>query len=308
MKVFIAGASGALGKPIIRRLIDHGHDVIALARGASGQDTRAITRVRADALDRDALLRAVDGLGADAVVHELTALKRPPLRHRDMVMTDRLRIEATANLLEAAKVLGATRFVTQSFAPGYGYRDHGESLITEDEPFGAPQGNAADPHLAAMRSTEEQASSAPIGIALRYGLLYGGDGERMSPALARRRVPVVRGGLLPWVHHEDAAAATVAALEHGTTGAYNVVDDEAATWESVINAMARGFGCARPYRVPEWLFRLIAPNISMIAVDTSMRVSNARAKQVLGWEPQYPTYREGIAAMVKGVRYGSLRR
>jgi nucleoside-diphosphate-sugar epimerase len=255
--------------------------------------------VIADALDRDALLRALEGQSADAVIHELTALRKSPLRHSGMALTDRLRDAGTTNLLAAAEQLGARRFLTQSFILGYGYRDHGNQLLSEEAPFGVRQGDACDPHLDAMRSTEQQAFSAPEGIALRYGLLYGGDGEQMCTQLASRKVPVANGGTLGWIHHEDAAAATVAALEHGGGGqAYNLVDDRPATWAEVFTAMARAFGAPPPWKLPRWLFRLVAPYVATFAVDTAMRVSPAKAHAELNWRPVFPTYLDGIADMV----------
>jgi nucleoside-diphosphate-sugar epimerase len=253
----------------------------------------------ADVLDRDALLRAVDGLAADAVIHELTALKNAPARHSGMALTDRLRTEGTAHLLAAAENVGARRFLTQSVIFGYGYYDHGDHLVTEDDPFGRTAGNAGDAHIAAMRSTEEQAFGAREGIALRYGLFYGGDIRRMRSLLARQRIPVAAGGLLGWVHHDDAAAATVAALENGRPGqAYNVVDDLPATWREVVSTMADGFGAPPPRAIPGWLMRLVAPYVASFAVDTSLQVDNSKAKRELDWQPRYPTYRHGILSMV----------
>jgi nucleoside-diphosphate-sugar epimerase len=236
-------------------------------------------------------------LTADAVIHELTALRKAPTRHSGMVLTDRLRIEGTTNLLAAAESLGAPRFLTQSIILGYGYRDHGNHVLTEAEPFGRPAGQPGDPHVVAMASTEQQAFGAPIGIALRYGLLYGGDAEQMRPLLARRGLPISKGGLLGWIHHDDAAAATVAALENGRAGnAYNIVDDEPATWAQVYTAMAAAFDAPPPRRLPRWLFRLAAPYVASFAVDTSMRVSNAKARLELDWKPAFRSYREGIEA------------
>ena len=301
MKVLVAGASGALGVPLTHQLIAHGHEVLGLTRDAAGArrlEALGARPVVADALDRDGLVRAVDGLWADAVIHELTALRKAPLRHRGMALTDRLRAEGTTNLLAAADALGAKRFLTQSIIFGYGYRDHGSELLTEDALFGRLAGDRSDPHVAAMLSTEQQAFSAPEGIALRYGLLYGGDAERLHALLARRALPVAGGGVLGWIHHTDAAAATVAALEHGRPGqAYNLVDDLPATWQEVYTAMAKAFGTPPPRRVPRWLFRLVAPYVASFAIDTSMRVANAKAKAELGWQPRFPTYHDGVRAM-----------
>lgn len=301
MKVLLAGASGALGAPIARRLLEHGHEVLGLTRSENGSGRLiklGVTPVIADALDVEALLRSLEGYSADAVIHELTALRKPPLRHRGMSTTNTLRIQGTANLLKAAEQLGARRFLTQSIILGYGYRDHGTNVLTEDTPFGVPDGGPCDPHVKAMRSTEQQAFTAPEGIALRYGALYGGD-VQMPALLAKRMVPVFTGGELGWIHHEDAAAATVAALEHGRAGqAYNIVDDLPATWQQVVTAMAAALGTPRPWRLPRWMLHLIAPLIASAAADTSMRVSNHKARTELEWQPMFPTYREGIADMV----------
>jgi nucleoside-diphosphate-sugar epimerase len=302
MKVLLAGASGAIGVPLTRQLVANDHEVLGLTRsraGAGALEALGATPVVADALDRDGLLRAVSGLSADAIIHELTALKKPPRRPGGMAATNQLRTEGTANLLAAADVLGAKRFVTQSIIFGYGFYDHGPGILTEDAPFGRPAGNENDPAVAAMLSTEEQAFSAPEGIALRYGLLYGGDVDERRALLARRGLPVAPGGMLGWVHHDDAAAATVAALERGQPEqAYNVVDDRPATWREVFTAMAEAFGAPRPRNLPPWLVRLAAPYIASFALDTSMRVSNAKTRTELGWRPAFPTYREGIEAMV----------
>jgi nucleoside-diphosphate-sugar epimerase len=302
MKVLIAGAGGAIGVPLTRQLVANDHEVLGLVRraaGAAALEALGARPVVADALDRDGLLRAVAGLSADAVVHELTALKKPPLRQSGMALTNRLRTEGTTNLLEAADALGAKRFVTQSIILGYGFYDHGPGVLTEEAPFGRPAGNKNDPAVAAMLSTEEQAFTAPEGIALRYGIFYGGDVEERRAQLAKRRLPVAAGGLIGWIHHDDAAAATVAALERGRPQqAYNIVDDQPATWREVVTAMADGFGLPRPRNIPVWLVRLAAPYSASFALDTSMRVSNAKAGAELGWRPMYPTYREGIEAMV----------
>ena len=302
MKVLLAGASGAIGSPLTRQLVAHDHRVLGLTRdwdGARRLQALGATPVVADALDRDGLLRAVDGLAADAVIHELTALRKPPLRHRGMALTNRLRTEGTANLLAAAEALGARRFLTQSVIFGYGYRDHGPRLLTEEDPFGLPAGDACDPHVAAMRSTEQQAFGAPGGIALRYGR----DAERVGDLLARRRLPVAKGGVLGWVHHDDAAAATVAALERGRPGqAYNVVDDLPATWWEVYTTMAKALGAPPPRRLPDRLLRLAAPYVASFVVGTSMRVSNAKATAELGWRPLYPHYRAGVHAMATATK------
>ena len=301
MRVFIAGATGAIGVPLTRMLRSRGHEVLGLDRDPRSAAVLSGLGARptlADALRREELLGALRGMTADAVVHELTALKKPPLRASGLALTNRLRTEGTSNLLAAAEALGAKRVVTQSIIFGYGYRDQGAGEVTEDRPFGAPAGDATDAILAALRSAEAQTFSAPEGIALRYGAFYGGDAAQLRPALQARTIPVAPGGLLGWVHHFDAAAATVAALESGRPGeAYNIVDDRPASWLEMFDAMAESLGAPKPRRVPRWLLRLFAPNLAAFAFETNIRVSNAKAKRELGWQPRFPTYREGVQAM-----------
>ena len=212
MKVLIAGGTGALGIPIVEQLIEAGHSVTGLTRtrlGAEHLQQLGARAVIADAMERDALLRAIDGHEADAVVHQMTALKKAPVGKRDLDATNRLRVAGTSHLVDAARVVGARRFVTQSIVFGYGYRDHGDTVLTEESPFGMTDGRLFDPAVAAMASTEQQAFEADgiEGIALRYGLLYGDDAAAVERMLRRRSLPVARhGGELAFVHHRDAAA------------------------------------------------------------------------------------------------------
>jgi nucleoside-diphosphate-sugar epimerase len=301
MKVLIAGATGVVGRPLVRMLTQGGHEVFALTR--SRRPVPGATSVVADAMDRTGLLAAVDGLRADAVVHQLTALKKVPTREGLMAATNALRTEGTANLLAVAGATGARRFVSQSFYGGYGFRDHGDEPLTEDAPFGEPDGAFAGT-VAAMRSAEEQifTTEGVEGVSLRYGGFYGpGAVDGMLDALRRRRLPVARGGVAPWTYVEDAAAATVAALEHGRGGqAYNICDDEAATWLDVIGEIARVFGLPRPMVVPGALVRLMAPYAGALMTRTSMRLSTAKAKDELGWTPSVTGYREGLARTREG--------
>lgn len=303
MRVLLAGASGTLGGPLVRRLVEAGHDVTGLARqqaGAAAIRQRGATPVLADVLDRTGLLRAVDGREFDAVLHELTALKKAPLRHADMRPTDLLRTQGTAHLLAAAEATGARRFLTQSIVFGYGYYDHGTEPLTEDSPFGEQRGDASDEHVAAMASTERQTMTASgiEGIALRYGLFYGADIESMVTMLRKRMLPVVRGGgEIPFVHHEDAASATVAALERGVGGrAYNIVDDTPGTFSDLVREVASVTSATKPLTVPDALLAVAAPYGKVLFGPTSMRVSNALAKAELGWTPQYASFKAGVAA------------
>jgi nucleoside-diphosphate-sugar epimerase len=310
MKVLLAGASGAIGIPLTRRLVAAGHRVVGLTRSrANAERLRALGAepVVADVMDRAGLLRAVDGVTADAVVHELTALRGAPMRHADMAATNALRVTGTANLVAAARQVGAHRFVTQSIVFGYGYRDHGDRLLTEDDPFGVPVPGPVGAHVAAMRATEEQACGAPgiAGVALRYGLFYGpGAGtDAIVDMLRKRRFPVPRdgGGLANLIHLDDAVTATVAALERGRAGAaYNVVDGHPVRWGDFLDGTAAAFGAPRPRRVPGWLLRAL-PYVHTV-MTTSMRVSNERARAELAWAPAVTDYREGVRLLAQATR------
>jgi nucleoside-diphosphate-sugar epimerase len=295
MKVLLAGATGVVGRPLVRMLSEAGHEVYALTR------TRRLIigakPVVADAMDRASLLAAVDGLRLDAVVHQLTALKKVPTREGLMAATNALRTEGTTNLLAAADATGARRFVSQSFYGGYGYYDHGEKPLTEDAPFG--EGGPFPRTVAAMRSAEQQIFEADgiEGISLRYGGFYGpGAVDGLIDALRKRRVPMAKGGVAPWTFVEDAAAATVSALESGRGGqAYNICDDEAASWSDVIAELVDVFDAPKPMTVPGTLVRVMAPLAGTLMTRTVMRLSTEKAKQELGWKPSVSGYREGLA-------------
>jgi nucleoside-diphosphate-sugar epimerase len=309
MKVLLAGATGTLGVPLVRALVTGGHEVIGISRTPGKRDmlhALGAEPLIADVMDRAALLNTVDGLRADAVLHEMTALKKIPTRHRDMAATDALREVGTANLLAAARLVGARRFVTQSFFMGYGYGDWGDKVLTEDDPFAPPGRDRFEQDLAAMRSTERQAFTADgiEGIALRYGSLYGPGGatEPMIEMLRHRRLPVPRGGggITSLIYVEDAAAATVAALERGRSGeAYNVADDEPVSWGEFFGAVAKAFDAPPPREVPRWVFRFMPYARAMMLGDH--RISNAKARRELGWTPSAPTYREGISRLAEAL-------
>jgi nucleoside-diphosphate-sugar epimerase len=301
MQILLAGASGAVGTPLTRQLIAAGHQVVGITRSqANAERLRAVgaDAVVADVMDHGKLLTAVRDVRADAVIHQLTALGTRNT-WKAIQGTNALRTTGTAHLLAAARAVGAHRFLTQSIVFGYGPRDHGPHVITEDDPFGEPVSGLVGKGMAAIRSTEEQVFSADEveGIALRYGAFYGQDsGTRMISNLVRKRrlpVPSSGGGFVNFIHLDDAAAATVAALEKGGAGqAYNIVDDEPVRWADYLDTLAAELGARRPWRVPTWLLRPV-PFLHTI-MTTSMRVSNAKARRELGWSPAVPTYREGI--------------
>jgi nucleoside-diphosphate-sugar epimerase len=290
MDVLVAGATGAIGIPLVRQLVDAGHAVYGLSQDPSRASRLVELEARpvvADATDREALLAAIKGLKAHAVIHELPALKRPPVRHKDMAATNRLRRMGTANLLEAARSLGARRFLTQSVIFGYGYRDHGSRVLTEDEPFAPPSRGTFERLLAAMRSAEEQTFTAEgiEGIALRYCLFYGPgpSTDALIDRLRRRRLPIPSGGggTVSWIHVDDAAAATVAALDRGRAGhAYNVVDGEPVSWSDFLSALASAAGDPPPRTVSHWLFRLTPYTAAMMT--SNLRASNAKGQSGAG--------------------------
>ncbi|MFD9033158.1 NAD-dependent epimerase/dehydratase family protein [Streptomyces sp. NPDC059567] len=295
--VLLAGASGVFGRHVAEELTAAGHTVLGLGRGAESE-------VVADLMDRDGLLRAVEGLEVDTVVHAATALREPPMRHRDMAATDALRVAGTAHLVEAARAVGARRMIAESMVFGYGYRDFGDRVITESDVFG-PTGLDAPSqrHVDAMRTKEELmlGTEGIEGVALRFGVFYGPGGtETIVDLLRKRKLPAVadRGRVLPWVHLQDAARAVALAVEGGRPGqAYNIADDAPMGFGAHVRAVAEVFGTPKPMTVPAWLTRPMsyAHTIS----TTSLRVSNARAEAELGWTPHYRDCAAGLAALTE---------
>ena len=308
MKVFVAGASGAIGRPLVRQLVAAGHEVTGMTRKeerAAQIRAAGAAAVVCDVFDAPALERAVDNAAPEVVVHLLTALPpRLDYRAKDdpLAPTNRVRSEGTRNLLAAAKAAGARRLIAESVA--FFYAPAGDWVKDEEAPLfpsaPPPFGDA----VVALEELERQVLEAEglEGIVLRYGWLYGpgtyyaADGSLTVDA-HKRRLPVVgKGkGVFSFVHVEDAAAATLAALEHGGPGAYNVVDDEPAPGHEWTPAFAAAVGAKKPLRVPVWLARLVAGR-GAVTMATQLRgAANAKAKRELGWQPRYPSWRQGFA-------------
>jgi nucleoside-diphosphate-sugar epimerase len=303
MRVFVAGASGAIGTRLVPQLIDQGHEVIGTFRSPGhGQRVRALGAepVALDLLDPAAVRRAVLAARPDAIIHQATALADMRFGRsldRSFGPTNRLRTEGTDALLAAAREAGVTRFVAQSFA-SYRYAREGGPVKTEDDrldpdpPAMAAQTNAAMAHL-------DEAVTAAGGIALRYGGFYGADNDGLVNPVRKRQFPIIGagGGISSFIHLDDAAAATVLALEHDGAGLYNIVDDEPAPMSEWLPALAAALGAKPPRRVPLWLARLVAGKGMVMMAVGSRGASNAKAKRELGWTPRYPSWRQGFPAV-----------
>jgi nucleoside-diphosphate-sugar epimerase len=309
MKVLVAGATGALGKQLVPRLVANGHEVAGMTRSASrGEALRALgaTPVVADALDPDAVGRAVAEAHPEVIVHELTALAGMlDMRHfdRDFAATNRLRTEGTDHLLAAGRAVGVRRFVAQSYA-GWPFARTGGPVKSEDDPLDPAPAKAMQRTLDAIRYLERAVTAADWteGIVLRYGGFYGPgtsldrDGEHLE-MIRKRKFPVVGGGAGVWsfIHIEDAADATVAAVERGRRGIYNVVDDDPAAVAEWLPAIAAAVGARPPRRVPLFVGRLLAGEAAAVMMTEVRGASNAKAKRELGWRPRHATWREGFA-------------
>jgi len=294
MHVFIAGGTGAIGVPLTRALVAGGHQVTASTRSAAKAamiSKLGATPAIVDALDADALRRAVVAAHPTHVVHQLTALPKGGAKSaRDLEATNELRITGTRNLIAAAVDAGATRIVAGSFAP-----------MAAVGPEMADMQAAAE----AIRSMESQTldasrAGAIEGVVLRYGLFYGPEAASTIEmmAMARRRMlPAIRGdrSLLPCIHVDDAASATVAALERAHPGGiYDIVDDEPVSFSEIVRAVAGAAGAPRPIAVPSWLPRLMAPFFAKI-ISLRLALSNQKALADMGWRPSYPNIRAGLA-------------
>jgi nucleoside-diphosphate-sugar epimerase len=314
MRVFVTGASGAIGSRLVPQLIEAGHDVVGAHHSpASAERLRALgaTPVLLDLLDPRAVRTAVLESEPDAIVHEATALANVKFsRNQDKVAarTNELRTTGTDVLLAAAREAGVRRFVAQSVA-GFGrYAREGGPVKTEDDPVErAPAANTR--RSAAALDHLEQAVTEFGGIALRYGVFYGAASDGTIMPIRKRQFPIVGdgGGIWSWIHLEDAAAATALAVEHAEPAVWNIVDDEPAAVREWLPVLAEALGAKPPRRLPTWIARLLAGDF-VVSLSTEARgASNARAKRELGWTPRYTSWREGFPAVYRDGTVSSCR-
>lgn len=309
MKVFVAGATGAMGKQLVPRLVEAGHEVTGMTRTPGKRhelEALGATAIVADALDADQVAEAVATAAPAAIIHQLTAIgsMNPRRFDRDFALTNRLRTEGTDHLLAAAQAVGVRRFVAQSYA-SWPYARTGGPVKTEADPLDPEPAREMRESLAAIRHVEAAVLGArwTEGIVLRYGAFYG-PGTSMAPGgeqfemIRKRRYPIVGdgGGVWSFVHIADAAEATVAALEHGSPGIYNVVDDDPAPVARWLPAMAERIGAKRPPRVPRLIGRLAAGEAGVVLMTDVRGASNAKAAAELGWRPAHASWRDGVAA------------
>jgi 2-alkyl-3-oxoalkanoate reductase len=311
MKIFVAGATGALGQQLVPQLVANGHDVVGMTRTESKQDLVRSLGARpavADALDPDAVAQAVAEAEPEVIVHQLTALSGAlDMRKIDQFFatTNRLRTEGTDHLLAAGRAVGARRFVAQSYA-GWPFARTDGPVKSETDALDPNPPRAMREILDAIRHVEDAVTGADWldGIVLRYGGFYGPGTSvssdpraEMSEVVRKRKFPVVGSGAGLWsfVHIADAASATVAAIERGKPGIYNVVDDEPAPVREWLPALASTLGAKPPRRLPRWLGRLAAGEAATVMMTEIRGASNAKAKRELDWQPRYASWRRGFA-------------
>jgi nucleoside-diphosphate-sugar epimerase len=308
MRVFVAGATGAIGRQLVPRLVEAGHEVHGMTRSESKQamlhDLGAVPVV-ADALDPDQVAEAVGRIRPDVIVHQLTAIGTVDTRHmdRDFALTNRLRTEGTDHLLSAGQAVGVQRFIAQSHIASYART--GGPVKSEEDPVDRSPTREMRENLAAIRHLEEAVLAAcwTEGIVLRYGHFYG-PGTSMAPGgqlpelVCERKFPLVGdgGGVWSFIHVADAAEATVAAVEHGNRGVYNVVDDDPATVAEWLPALAQELGARKPVHVPGFVGRLLAGETGAVMMTELRGASNAKAERELAWRPAHETWRQGFAA------------
>lgn len=302
MRVFVVGATGAIGIRLVPKLVERGHEVIGTSRSpARAERLHALGAepVALDLLDRQAVRRVVLDAKPDAIIHQATALTGlSDFKHfdRSFHQTNRLRTEGTDALLEAAREAGVRRFVAQSFA-SYRYAREGGPVKTEEDPLDPAPVSAMSETEAAMEHLDRVVTAAG-GIALRYGGFYGDPQDTtLIDAVRARKFPVVGSGdgVSSFIHLDDAADATVIALEHDGPAIFNVVDDEPAPIKVWLPELARILGAKPPRHFPKWLARIFAGDALVMMATEARGASNAKAKRELGWTPTRPTWRQGFA-------------
>ena len=307
MRVFLAGAGGALGRHLVPKLVDGGHEVVAMTRSPRKVDAlrdAGAFPVVADGLDREAVVAAVTGAEPEVVIHQMTALTdvtgNPRRFDREFALTNELRTKGTDHLLAGALSAGARRLIVQSYSGWPNIRE-GSPIKTEDDPVDPNPPATMSKSLDAMRYLERIVPRAEgiEGLVLRYGGFYGPP-EDMPPrfleSIRKRRFPIVGsgGGVWSFVHLDDAADATIAALDRGAPGIYNIVDDDPASVAEWLPVFAEVIGAKPPHRVPAWLGRLAGGEAGLSMMTQVRGSSNAKAKRELQWVPRHPSWREGF--------------
>jgi nucleoside-diphosphate-sugar epimerase len=307
MRVFVAGASGALGSRLLPQLVDAGHEVIGTHNSPASAEllrTLGAKAVMVDLLDASAVLEAVLESEPEAIVHQATALANVKFGRsldKTFARTNDLRTKGTGALLAAARAAGVRRFVAQSFAP-FRYAREGGPIKTEDDPLEPTPPPNTQETSAAMTSLEDAVTGFG-GIALRYGGFYGAANDALIEPVRKRRYPIIGdgGGIFSWIHLDDAAAATVLALEHEGPAIYNIVDDDPAPVREWLPVLAEALDAKPPRRFPTWLARLFAGEAAVVMGTEARGASNAKARRELGWTPRHPSWRTGFPAAYSAI-------
>jgi nucleoside-diphosphate-sugar epimerase len=301
VRVFVAGGTGVVGQRLVSQLVARGHQVTATTTSAAKLgllERLGADGVVMDGLDAVSVGEAVAAAQPDTIVHQMTSIARKPdMRRMDrwFAATNRLRTEGTDHLLAAAEAAGVTNFIAQGYASWNGIREGGW-VKTEEDPLDPMAGTSAAPVMGAVRHVEEVVVKAG-GAVLRYGWLYGpGAVDELVELVRKRQFPLVGdgAGYLSWVHLDDAASATVLAVEQKAEGVFNIVDDEPAPASEWLPYLAACAGAKRPMRVPVWLARLLAGQVAVTVMTEGRGFSNAKAKRELGWQLRYPSWRQGF--------------
>ena len=301
MRVFVAGGTGVVGRRLVPQLVARGHQVTATTTSAAKLgllEQLGADAVVMDGLDALSVGEAVAQARPDVIVHQMTAIAgKPDMKHMDrwFATTNRLRTEGTDHLLTAADATGVSHFVAQSYASWNGIREGGW-VKTEEDPLDLHAGTVAHPGMEAIRHVEDVVVKAG-GAVLRYGWLYGpGATDDLVEPVRKRQFPLVGAatGYTSWLHLDDAATATVLAVEQKARGVFNIVDDEPAPASEWLPYLAECAGAKPPMRVPNWLARLLAGEVAVAVMTEGRGFSNAKAKRELGWELRYPSWRLGF--------------